>query len=491
MSSNDYKSRTVSADFAVFLITFLLISTVIVFAVLLFTSYQNMYDSYYNEKLASADKTCRDVSSDFLNIVNAASDETEEDRLLRLYLSSDIFSSSGEIYVANKSGIVIYSNMENVEGALLSDDVLEVLSGVSKDLVQQTVPLSGTQVSIITILPIETTNLYVVSLNLADSTEALSNYLSILVYPAAISLFIAVVLFIGFTGLTIRPIRNISQTISKVSAGDLTARVDSKYANTSSENTLTVSSDLAIMARDVNYMIEMLENQEKDRSVFISSVAHDIRTPLTSINGFITAMLDGTIPPENYEQYLTRIKGEVDRIRTLVMSMTEASSLSHVDPELMEAFEIDEALEGIISDLEPQLNEKNINCELRADPLKGVEAYGEVNQLCRVITNVITNAIKFTPVGGRIIVNGDKGKNDGKIYISIEDSGPGVEPDKRNKVFDSFYKADPSRKQEGFGLGLYICKQILIGHNQTIYIDESPELGGCRVNFTLPEREKQ
>ena len=99
---------------------------------------------------------------------------------------------------------------------------------------------------------------------------------------------------------------------------------------------LTLSSDLTEMARDVNSMIETLENQENDRAIFISSVAHDIRTPLTSINGFVTAMMDGTIPPEMYEKYLTRIKSEVDRIRSLVVSMTEASSLSHVDPSLMD-----------------------------------------------------------------------------------------------------------------------------------------------------------
>jgi signal transduction histidine kinase len=70
--------------------------------------------------------------------------------------------------------------------------------------------------------------------------------------------------------------------------------------------------------------------------------------------------------------------------------------------------------------------------------------------------------------------------------ISVEDSGPGVEPDKRNRVFESFYKADPSRKQEGFGLGLYICKQILMGHEQNIWLDESPELGGAMFVFSFP-----
>lgn len=100
-------------------------------------------------------------------------------------------------------------------------------------------------------------------------------------------------------------------------------------------------------------MIEKLENQEHDRNIFISSVAHDIRTPLTSINGFVTAMMDGTIPADQYEKYMTLIKQEVDRIRKLIISMTEASSLSHIDPELMEAFDLRDVVTDVIQNLEP------------------------------------------------------------------------------------------------------------------------------------------
>ena len=249
---------------------------------------------------------------------------------------------------------------------------------------------------------------------------------------------------------------------------------------------LTLSSDLTEMARNVNSMIESLENQENDRSMFISSVAHDIRTPLTSINGFVTAMLDGTIPPELYEKYLTRIKSEVDRIRSLVVSMTEASSLSNVSPDLMDTFDLKEACDEMIADLEPQLRSKNITIEQRIDETGGTLVYGEIQLLCRVLFNIVTNAIKFTPDGGKIIVSSYKDSKANARVISVEDSGPGVEPEKRNRVFESFYKVDSSRKQEGFGLGLYICKQILTGHEQTIRLDESPELGGAMFVFTFP-----
>ena len=296
----------------------------------------------------------------------------------------------------------------------------------------------------------------------------------------------AIALFIGFVGLTIRPLRDISRTVSKVAEGDLTVRVDEKYTQLGdSTGMLTLSSDLTEMARDVNSMIETLENQENDRAIFISSVAHDIRTPLTSINGFVTAMMDGTIPPELYEKYLTKIKSEVDRIRSLVVSMTEASSLSHVEPDLMDEFDLKEAVEELLSELEPQLKAKNITTEVRINEEGGTMVYGEIQMLCRVLLNIVTNAIKFTPDGGKIIISSESDRKHCR-FIKVEDSGPGVEPEKRSRVFESFYKADPSRKQEGFGLGLYICKQILTGHGQTIRLEESPELGGAMFVFSFP-----
>ena len=165
--------------------------------------------------------------------------------------------------------------------------------------------------------------------------------------------------------------------------------------------------------------------------------------------------------------------------------MTEASSLSHIDPELMEEFDLREVVTDILMNLEPQLKEKDIEAKAVL-PEGDLPVYGESQQLCRVIVNIVSNAIKFTPVGGKIVVTASRDDKDRKMMISVADSGPGVEKEKRSRVFESFYKTDPSRKQEGFGLGLYICKQILQGHGQTIVLDESLELGGADFIFSFP-----
>ena len=167
--------------------------------------------------------------------------------------------------------------------------------------------------------------------------------------------------------------------------------------------------------------------------------------------------------------------------------MTEASSLSHVDPDVMETFPLNDVITDVVDNLEPQLGEKNITCEVRlSDDPDANMCHGEAQQLCRVIVNIITNAIKFTPNNGKIIVSTTPNKAERNVKISVEDSGIGIPAEKRNRIFESFYKVDSSRTREGFGLGLYICKQILAGHGQTIYVDEGKELGGAKFVFSFP-----
>ncbi len=484
------RNRPVSTDFAVFLNTFLIISTVIVFAVLVFISYQNISNEYLNNNMADAGKICADAASDYLLLKNAYSDESDVSRLMNIYLNSHLFEDRGAIFLTDHEGNIIYSNGLSIYGEDTDSFLRMVINSVDTNprggMYQDTKELSGTSTRIITALKIEHENMYSIVVSYTEASEFINQYVSIIVFPVLVSMIAAIALFIGFTGLTIRPLKDISRTVSRVSEGDLTARVDNRYTQTGdSTGMLTLSSDLTEMARDVNSMIEVLENQENDRAIFISSIAHDIRTPLTSINGFVTAMMDGTIPPELHDKYLSRIKSEVDRIRSLVVSMTEASSLSHVDPELMEEFDLKDALSDLMAEVEPQMRTKNITYELQIDETGGTMVYGEAQMLCRVLLNIVTNAIKFTPDGGKILISSYPDKKEARI-ITVEDSGPGVEPDKRSRVFESFYKADPSRKQEGFGLGLYICKQILTGHGQMIRLDESPTLGGAMFIFSFP-----
>ena len=485
------KNRNINTSFGLFLTSFLIIGTVMIFAVLVFLSYQNNITKVQNENILFTDKVCGAVGSDIsaYDYTRTNGELTDEsfDLLVKFMLKSSKYKDVDWIFVTDQEGNILYSNVE-AEGILDSDFLACLENAAAKGPEHEgtvsTVVSEDRLVSSSAVLIPDTDYCVIVS-NVADPSAAIEEFKTLTLLPAAVALLAAIALFVGFTQLMIRPMRDITKVLDRAGEGDFSARVDKRYTNYDDMNSIVISADLQDMARNVNDMIEKLENQENDRNIFISSVAHDIRTPLTSINGFITAMMDGTIPSDQYEKYMTLIKQEVDRIRKLIVSMTEASSLSHIDPELMESFDLRDVVTDVIQNLEPQLHEKNITATAVL-PEGDLMVYGEAQQLCRVIVNIISNAIKFTPVDGQIRVSASRNDKDRKMMISIEDSGPGVEKEKRSRVFESFYKTDPSRKQEGFGLGLYICKQILQGHGQTIVLGESADLGGADFVFSFP-----
>jgi signal transduction histidine kinase len=308
-----------------------------------------------------------------------------------------------------------------------------------------------------------------------------------LAVPVFISFTIALLLFTLMTRSLIRPIRLLSDAATKVTNGDLTARIHIPEYEKESPVQFGITDELSAMVLTVNHMIERIEAQDNERKVFVSSIAHDLRTPLTSIKGFITAILDGTIPVDRYDHYLQIVNKEVDRIQTLANSMTEVSTLGRKGSFKMGPFDINMMIQATLTSLENSLNEKKLGVQLETyrDDNGKLMAHGEKEQIMRVVYNLITNAIKFTPENGDIAITTDYFVKDNLVTVVVEDSGPGVPPDQRMRIFESFYKIDQSRTNPGSGLGLYICMEILHAHDQTITVDSSPILGGARFKFTL------
>lgn len=502
--------KQMSAGFAVFLISFLVLTTLIVFAVLLFLSYENMYNNLILRVEHSTQAAANDLASDITSVISLQSepfeytsnddgtDNFKNSRIIDKFVNSQTYRSNGSVYITDNQGKIYCRNsyvmdvsdnlLTTEEGPLYiaQPDVLDLISQADQIGFARTGSHNTGKVISISCVCITGTPYFCIVSNSEDTAETRDEYINIILIPALVAMIIAIVLYVVFVYFSLMPVKDISHAISKVAEGDYSVRVSPKYSDPSDYTTLSVSSEFTDMGRTVNKMIESLENQEHDREMFISSIAHDIRTPLTSINGFVTAMIDGTIPEDKQDHYLELIKQQTDRIRTLVTQMTEASSLSHPDPDMMEEFNINDMINDIVDNLEAQLMDKQIRIIKSLDPGPGIIVYGEAQQLCRVIINIITNAIKFTPMNGEIKISTESNAKARKVFISVEDSGAGVEESKRQRIFESFYQADPSRKAEGFGLGLYICKQILAGHGQTIICDEGRELGGAKFVFSFP-----
>lgn len=473
-----------SVSFSTILLLGLIISTVIVFAVLIFLSYENMVDSSFADSRVSVEDKCLSLAESANVIIDGETpfffdQDNYKTKIITNLIDSNVKDTNSAAYICDNLNTIKYSKNAFDGFNVRTTDAQNY--GISSDFIS----VDESRSIIYSICRVEKSNVYIAYAEVYDRSTALIDFTSIILYPALIAIVVAIALFVLAIQLTLTPVREMTRVFSKVSEGDYSVRVNEKFTDNGDYHFTTASGDIVKMATVVNDMLLKLENQEKDRQIFISSVAHDIRTPITSINGFVTAIMDGTIPPENQEHYLKIIKQELNRIRTLVVTMTEASSLSHVDPDIMERFNVMEMISDIVENLQPQFGDKKISCSTRLDS-NAKFCYGEAQQLCRVVMNILTNAIKFTPENGSILVETHAEPENNRVMISVEDSGIGVPQEKRSRVFESFYKVDTSRTHEGFGLGLYICKQILQGHGQTIYLDEGKELGGAKFVFYFP-----
>jgi signal transduction histidine kinase len=234
-------------------------------------------------------------------------------------------------------------------------------------------------------------------------------------------------------------------------------------------------------------MAESLEKLDKMRSSFLANVSHDLRTPMTTISGFIEGINSGAIPPEKHEYYLGVISAEVHRLSRLVSQLLDVSRLESGDRKFnFEAFDVAEMARIILISFEQKIDDKKLDVEFFAESDE-MYAFADKDAIHQVLYNLCHNAIKFSHNGGmfRIRLVRNEGK---KIKISVFDEGEIIPQEDGALVFDRFYKSDKSRglDKTGVGLGLYISKTIIDAHGETIFV-ESREGFGTEFSFTLKE----
>ncbi|MBM6829253.1 HAMP domain-containing histidine kinase [Anaerotignum lactatifermentans] len=249
--------------------------------------------------------------------------------------------------------------------------------------------------------------------------------------------------------------------------------------------------ELGQLAESFNHMAESLQNTETTRRNFIANISHDLRSPLTSIQGFLTAMLDGTIPPERQEHYLQIVLEETQRLSRLAEGVVEMSRAQSAKIILEETdFDINELIRENSAILEPQMQEKNLSLQVSlAEKVSMVRA--DRDKISRVIRNLMGNAVKFSNADGVIEVETTlSGKN--KILVSVQDHGAGISEEDQKYIFDRFYKADATRNQDktGMGLGLSIVREFLQAHGETIAV-KSKEGEGSKFVFSLRLADKK
>lgn len=293
---------------------------------------------------------------------------------------------------------------------------------------------------------------------------------------AAIAAFAISFCVVGvFAYRLVKPLRQMSAAARSFGAGDFSVRVP-----------VTSSDELGQLAVSFNNMANSLSNSEGARRSFIANVSHELKTPMTTIAGFIDGILDGTIPREEQDAYLGIVSSEVKRLSRLVKSMLDLSRIDNGEMRLTPTyFDITNTIVTTLLTFEKSIEEKQI--EVRGlEDARPQTVYGDQDLLHQVVYNLIENAVKFTNPGGYIAVQVSDSID--RTTVVIENSGQGIPAEELPMIFERFYKTDKSRSRDknGMGLGLYIVQMILKLHGGRITA-QSVEGEFCRFEFTLPK----
>ena len=271
-----------------------------------------------------------------------------------------------------------------------------------------------------------------------------------------------------------RPLKDISRAAGEFAAGNFSVRVP-----------VSGQDEIAELCATFNDMADSLSRQEDLRNTFLANVSHDLRTPMTTIAGFIDGILDGAIPPDKQSYYLSLIAGEVRRLSKLVGSLLDVSRLQAGERKYNRTtFDICEKARQILISFEKTIEDKELSVEFLCDE-DNMNVWADADAIHQVLYNLCDNAVKFAAERGDLRISlTARGK---KVLVSVYNSGSGIPSEDLPYVFERFYKSDRSRglDKTGTGLGLFIAKTIITQHSEEITV-KSEEGAFCEFAFTLP-----
>jgi signal transduction histidine kinase len=285
---------------------------------------------------------------------------------------------------------------------------------------------------------------------------------------------VAVLFTILLSKSILRPVEALIFAARRMENGDLTQRVE-----------ISAHGELGELANAFNAMADGLERLEKLRRNMVSDVAHELRTPLSNIRGYLEAAMDGLIEPtsdwiDSLHEEALLLSQLVDDLQELALAEAGQLVLSS------ERIFLPELVGKITNGLRPKIREKQLSLEMNfPDDLEPV--YGDYRRLGQVVSNLLNNAIRYTPQGGRILISARQLTD--RIELQVQDTGIGIAPEHLPFVFERFYRADASRARTtgGAGLGLAIVKQLIQAQGGDVGVDSQPGKG-TTFTLTLPKQ---
>lgn len=305
--------------------------------------------------------------------------------------------------------------------------------------------------------------------------EKSSNEILNICYIMLIILFLlSLIILIFFTEMVYIPLKTITAATEQYASGNM------HY-----EFSVDSEDEIGYLAATLSYMAGEIARSEDDQKKFVANVSHDFRSPLTSMHGYLEAMVDGTIPPEMHEKYLKIVLNETDRLTKLTNSLLTLNNLNTSGMLLdITDFDINDVIRNVTATFGGTCMERGISFDLI---LTGETMYvsADRGKIEQVLYNLCDNAVKFSHHDSAITIETTEKHN--KVFVSVKDTGIGIPKDDIKNIWDRFYKSDLSRGKDkkGTGLGLSITKEIIRAHNEHINVI-STEGVGTEFIFSLP-----
>ena len=294
-----------------------------------------------------------------------------------------------------------------------------------------------------------------------------------LLWSGAVAAAVGVLLVWLLSRRILAPVRNLSVAAGRIGQGDLAHRVRAGGRD-----------EIGELGRTFNSMAGRLEQAERQRRNMMSDVAHELRTPLSNIQGYVEAIRDGLIEPtsatlESIHRQVLHLADLVEDLR--VLALAEAGDLRL----RIESHSVADVLREAVEPFRPRAQAGNVDLSLSVDPSLP-DAPMDRTRISQVVANLLENAIRHTPEGGSVALSAERG-GPGMVRVTVSDTGEGIPPDDLPSVFDRFYRADPSRSRAtgGVGLGLTIARQLVEAHGGTISARSEPGSGAVFA-FELP-----
>lgn len=442
---------------------------------------------WWNEKVDMLDVNCQSIASDYINAVYS-----EGGNLSTLLLGNDIqtisVATEADYFICDTNGkVLVCKEFLETNGRVCQK---HGAIRVSSELVEMA---KAKRFSTFRSIDGDNRDSFVVAMPVlyggkvigevfavVDAVQGLLPYVGsmckMVFYSFLIALLIAYTMIYFYSRKITRPISDMIEATDHYAKGDFTYHV----------NTTGLSTEMANMAEAMNRMVDELAIDDKAKKSFVANVSHELKTPMTTIGGFVDGILDGTIPREKEDEYLRTVSSEVKRLSRLVVAMLNLSKIESGEISIKPVkYNVSSQIIEVLLSMEQRLEEKNISVE-GLENISEIKICADRDLLHQVIYNLLDNAVKFTPDGGTIEFLG-KHENDATT-LTVRNSGQGISDGEISRIFERFYKVDQSRSFDvkGVGLGLYIVKTIVNMHEGKITAG-SKEGEYTEFTFTIPD----